>query len=68
MWHLLRCNLYSTQRLELLNNVCILNPSLKYCSNKKLLNIILYGSEDSNCNNKFLKMFERLNDPFFDHS
>ena len=36
---------------------------LKYCSNEKLLNIILHGSEESNCNNKFLKMFERFNGP-----
>ena len=32
--YLLRSKLYSTQRLELLNNVCILNPSLKNYSNK----------------------------------
>ena len=38
--YLLRCNLYSTQRLELLNNVCIPNPSQKYYSNEKLLNIL----------------------------
>ena len=48
--YLLRCNLYSDQRLELLNNVCVLNPSLKNYSNENLLNILLYGSEDFNCN------------------
>ena len=72
--YLLRCNLYSTQRLELLNNVCILNPSLKKYSNEKLLNIISYGSEHFNCNMykeilkatiKFLKITERFNVPFF---
>ena len=46
----LHCNLYSTQRLELFSNVCILNPYLKNYSNEKLLNIRLYGSEDFNCN------------------
>ena len=72
--YLLRCNLYSTQRLELLNNECILNPSLKNYSNEKLLNILLYGSEDFNCNMdkeipkatiKFLKISERFNGPLF---
>ena len=47
---LLSCNLYSTQRVVLLNNACILNPSLKNYSNEKLLSILLYGSEDFNCN------------------
>ena len=37
--YLLCCNLYSTQKLELLNKVCILNLSLKNYSNEKLLNI-----------------------------
>ena len=48
--YLLRCNLYFTQRLELLNNVCILNSPVKHYSNEKLLNILLYGSEDFKCN------------------
>ena len=57
-----------------LNNVCILNPSLAYYSNEKLLNILLYGSEDFNCNMnkeilkatiKFLKISERFNGPLF---
>ena len=48
--YLLHCNLYSTQRLELLKNVCILNPSLKNYFNEKLLNILLRGSGDFNCN------------------
>ena len=48
--YLLHCNLYSTQRLELLNNICTLNLSLQKCSNEKLLNILLYGSEDFHCN------------------
>ena len=72
--YLLRCSLFSTQRLELLYNVFILNPSIKNYSNEKLLNILLYGSEDFNWNLnkeiviatiKFLKRSERFNDPLF---
>ena len=72
--YLMRCYLYSTQRLELLNNVCIVNPSLKSYFNKKLLNILLYGSEDFSCNMnkeimkatiKFLKICERFNGLLF---
>ena len=48
--YLLRCNLYSNPRLELLNSVRILNPLLKFFSNKKLLNIFLNESEYFNCN------------------
>ena len=48
--YLLLCNLYYNQRLGLLNNVCILNPTLKNYSYENLLNILLYGSEDFNCN------------------
>ena len=47
------CGLISSptkERLELLHNVYILNPSLKNYSNEKLLNILLYGSEGFNCN------------------
>ena len=74
--NILHGNLYSTQRLELLYNFCVLNPSLKNYSKEKLLNILLYGSEDFNCNDKeilkakikFLKISKRFNDPFFDHS
>ena len=72
--YLLHCILFSTQRLDLLNNVFILNPSIKNCSNEKLLNVLLYGSEDFNWNLnkeilkatiKFLKRSERFNDPLF---
>ena len=53
----LHCNFYSTQKLELLNNACFLNPSLKNYSNEKPLNILLHGSEDFiyNMNNEILK-------------
>ena len=59
---------------ERVNNVCILNPSLKNYSNEKFLNILLYGSEDFKCNMnkeklkatiKFLKISERFNGPPF---
>ena len=75
--YLFRCNLCYTQRLELLDNVCILNRSVKNYSRKMLLNILLYGSEDFNCNTnkeirkatiKFLKISERFNDPFLKNS
>ena len=64
--YFLRCSLFSTQRLELLNNVFILNPSIINYSNEKLLNVLLYGSGDFNWNLnkdilkatiKFLKRF-----------
>ena len=48
--YILRCSIYSAKRQELLNNVCVLNPSLKNYSNEKLLNILLYESENFNCN------------------
>ena len=40
--YLLRCNLYSDLRKELLNDVFALNPTLKNLSHEKLLNILLY--------------------------
>ena len=52
----------------------ILNPPVKNYSNKMLLNILLYGSEDFNCNTKkkirkarikFLKISERFNGLLF---
>ena len=70
--YLLCCNLYFTLRLELLNNVCILNPSLRNYTNEKLLNIFLYESEDFSHNKnkeiltatiKFLKISERFIGP-----
>ena len=75
--YLLHCNLYSSQRLELLNNVCILKSIPKNYRKEKPLNITLYRSEDFNCNInkeilkatiKFLKRSERFNGPLFDHS
>ena len=60
--------------LNRVNNSCILNPSLKNYPNEKLLKILLYGSEDFNCNMEneilkatiiFLKISERFNGPLF---
>ena len=41
--YLLRCNLYSDLRTELLNDVFTLNLTLKNLSHEKFLNILLYG-------------------------
>ena len=55
--YLLRCNLYSDLRTELINEICALNPTLKNLSHEKLLNILLYGSENFsfNTNKKMIK-------------
>ena len=72
--YLLRCNLYSDLTTELLNDICVLNTTLKNVSHEKLLNILLYGSEDFSFNtNKetikstinFLKTSERFIGPLF---
>ena len=67
--YLLHCNLYSHLTTELLNDICALNPTLKKLSHEKLLNILLYGSEDFSFKTnkkiikstiKFLKTSERF--------
>ena len=72
--YLLRCNLYSDLRTELLNDICALNPTLKNLSHEKCLNILLYGSENFSFNTnkkiikstiKFLKTYERFIGPLF---
>ena len=72
--YLLGCNLYSDLRTELLNDVCALNPTLKNLSHEKLLNILLYGSENFSFNTtkkivkstiKSLKTSERFICPLF---
>ena len=40
--YLLRCDLYSSYRLELLNNICALSESLKNFLEERLLKILLY--------------------------
>ena len=70
--YLLHCNLYSTNQLELLNDICALNGSLKNSSEEKLLKILLYGAEDFTsqlnseilkCTIKFIKKSDRFNGP-----
>ena len=72
--YLLHCNLYSDLRTELLNVICGLNPTLKNLSHEKLLNLLLYGSEDFSFNTnkkiikstiKFLKTSECFIGPLF---
>ena len=72
--YLLRCNLYSDVRTELLNDICFLNPTLKNLTHEKLLNILLYGSENFCFNKnkkimkskiKILKTSERFIGPVF---
>ena len=48
--YLLLCNLYADLRTELLNDVCALSPTLKNLSHEKLLNVLLYESEDFSFN------------------
>ena len=72
--YLLHCNLYSDVRTELLNDICFLNPTLKNLTHEKLLNILLYGSENFCFNKnkkimkskiKILKTSERFIGPVF---
>ena len=55
--YFLRFNLYSDLRIELFNDNCALNQTLKNLSHKKLLNILLYGLEhfSFNANKEILK-------------
>ena len=55
--YLLRYDLYSIYRLELLNDICTLNESLKNFSEENLLKILLYGVEGftSRMNSEILK-------------
>ena len=69
--YLLHCDLYSIYRLELLNDVCALNESLKNSSEEKLENFT-YGVEDFTsqlnseilkCTIKFIKKSDRFSGP-----
>ena len=42
---LLRCDLYSTYWLELLNDICPFSESFKNLSEENLLKVLLYGVE-----------------------
>ena len=55
--YLLHCSLYLIYWLELLNDICALNKSLKNLSEENLLKILLYGVEDftSQMNSEILK-------------
>ena len=44
--YLLRCYFYSIPRLELLNDICALNHSLKNVLEENLLKVILYRAEE----------------------
>ena len=44
--YLLRCDLYSVYRLELLDDICAIYESLKNFLEENLLKILLYGAED----------------------
>ena len=74
LYYLWRCDLYSIYQLELLNDICALNGSLKNSSEEKLLKILLYGAEDFTsqlsseilkCTIKFIKKSDRLSGPLF---
>ena len=72
IWHseqFFQCNMTWSR-----GNACDLNLSLKSHSDENFLNVLLYGSEEFNCNMnkeilkaeiKFLKSSERFNDPPF---
>ena len=57
LYYLLRCDRYSIDRLELLNDIITLSRSLKNSSEEKLLKILNYGEEDftSQMNSEILK-------------
>ena len=48
--YLLRCNFYFDLEIDPLKDICALNATLKNLSHEKLLNILLYGSEDFSFN------------------
>ena len=68
----LRCRLYSTIRTELLDDIYTVDSSLTNYPDEKLLNILLYKSENFSVKAnqsilkstiKFLKSSERFDDP-----
>ena len=68
------CNIHSAHRTELLNEICTINSSISDFPENKLLNTLLYGSEDFNndTNQKILKsttrylvVSDRFNCPLF---
>ena len=74
--YLLRCDFYSIYRLELLNDICALNHSLKNNSEENLLKVLLYEAEEFSfkinseilkCTIKFIKKkkTDRFSVPLF---
>ena len=72
--YLLRCNINSSHRTELLNDICAINSSISVFPENKLLNTLLHGSEDFNndANQKILQstirylvVSDRFNYPLF---
>ena len=72
--YLLHFDLYSISGLELLNDICTLNGSLKNSSEEKLLKILLFGvddlssqmnSETLKCTIKFIKKTDCFSGPLF---
>ena len=66
----MQCAFYSIYWLQLLDDICALNESLKCFSNENLLKIFLYGAEDfsTQMNSEILKCtikFTKFNDPLF---
>ena len=58
IYYLLRCRLYSIQRVELLNDVHKLNSTLQNSSEDQLVTVLLYGYEKFALN--VYKEFTRL--------
>ena len=56
--YLLRCRVYSIQRVELLNGVYKLDSTLQNSSEDQLLTVLLYGSEKYalNVNKEILRL------------
>ena len=66
----MQCAFYSIYWLQLLDDICALNESLKCFLNENLLKIFLYGAEDfsTQMNSEILKCtikFTKFNDPLF---
>ena len=72
--YLLRCDFYSIYRLELLNDICALNNSVKKISEENISKVLLHragkrffkiNSEILKCKIKFIKITSRFSGPLF---
>ena len=72
--YLLCCNIHSSHRAELLNDICAINSSISDFPENKLLNTLSYGSEDLNndtnqknlkSTRRYLVVSDRFNCPLF---